>query len=287
MPIIVGAPRSGTTLLRFMLDAHPDLAIPPETGFLALAEAPTRARIDYPYGFLSAVTNYPPGSPNWPDFGISATELDAALRQIEPFEIADGFRAFYRLYAARMNKPRWGDKTPAYVRHIATLRHLLAEARFIHIVRDGRDTCLSWREAWFRPSDDFATVVRHWREWVLAGRLQGEGSNSYLEVRYEDLVADPAAVLKSICSFIELEFDPTMLRYHERAGERLQEHRERRLPDGSISISREQRLQNQRLTMKPPDLARVGAWRQTMPAEQQREFVRLAGDALRTFDYEC
>jgi len=39
--------------------------------------------------------------------------------------------------------------------------------------------------------------------------------------------------------------------------------------------------------MKPPDLARVGAWRQTMPAEQQREFVRLAGDALRTFDYEC
>ncbi len=285
--MIVGAPRSGTTLLRFMLDAHPDMAIPPETGFLALAEPATRPKLEYPYGFVAAVMNYPPGSPNWPDFGISAEELDTAIRLIEPFDLADAFRAFYRLYAARMNKPRWGDKTPVYVRHIETLRGLLPEARFIHIVRDGRDACLSWSKTWFRPSDDFATTVRQWREWVLAGRRQGEKTNSYLEIRYEDLVANPVEVLKSVCRFIALEFDEVMLRYHERAPERLQEHRERRHEDGSIAISREQRLENQRLTTKQLDPARIGAWRQAMPLEQQREFVRLAGDALRMFDYEC
>ena len=286
MPIIVGAPRSGTTLLRLMLDSHPDLAIPPETWFLALAEPETRFGLEYHHGFLSAVTQYPPDSPGWLDFGISVQQFDEALAQVEPFDVAEGFRTFYRLYAARMKKPRWGDKTPGYVLHIKTIQQLLPESRFIHIVRDGRDVCLSWRKTWFRPSNDFATVVQHWREWVLAGRRQGEGHPGYMEIRYEDLVAEPAAVLQSVCRFIDLEFDPAMLRYHERASGRLQEHRERRLADGRISVTHEQRFQNQIQTTKPLDLGRVGAWRQAMPPDQQREFVQLAGDALRAFGYE-
>ncbi len=286
MPIIVGAPRSGTTLLRLMLDSHPDLAIPPETWFLALAGPESRFALEYHHGFLSAITQYPPDSPVWMDFGISVQELDAALTQIEPFDVADGFRTFYRLYAARMKKPRWGDKTPGYVLHIKTIQQLLPESRFIHIVRDGRDVCLSWRKTWFRPSNDFPTVVRHWREWVLAGRQQGDGNPGYMEIRYEDLVADAATILQSICAFINLEFDPAMLRYHERAPERLQEHRERRSADGRISVTHEQRLLNQMQTTKPLDLERVGAWRQVMTADQQQEFVRLAGDALRMFGYE-
>ena len=212
-----------------MLDSHPSLTIPPETDFLALAEPATRPSLEYPFGFLSAITNYPPGSPNWLDFSISVPELEAALQVIEPFDVAEGFRAFYRLYAARMNKPRWGDKTPVYALHIATLSRLLPEARFIHIVRDGRDSCLSWRKTWFSPGDDLRTLARHWRDWVMAGRQQGRGNSAYLEIRYEDLIADASAVLQTICRFIELDFDPAMLRYHERAPSRLEEHRERRL----------------------------------------------------------
>ena len=69
MPIVVGVPRSGTTLLRFMLDSHPSLAIPPETGFLApLAASPVRA-IDEVF---DVITGWPPESPAWPDFGIDA-----------------------------------------------------------------------------------------------------------------------------------------------------------------------------------------------------------------------
>src|SRR4029077_15574034 len=104
MPIVVGAPRSGTTLLRLMLDAHPDMAIPPETGFLALAAAPSVMGLADRHGFLSAVTGYPPGAPGWHDFGIPAERFRAELNRIEPFDIAEGFRAFYRLYADRMRK---------------------------------------------------------------------------------------------------------------------------------------------------------------------------------------
>jgi hypothetical protein len=287
MPIIVGAPRSGTTLLRLMLDSHPELAIPPETGFLALAEPPTRMNLEYHYGFLSAVTGFPPGEPLWPDYGISAQEFDAALTKIDPFDIADGFRTFYRMYASRMKKPRWGDKTPAYVLNITTIGQLLPEARFIHIVRDGRDVCLSWQQTWFRPSDDLFVLALHWRNRVLAGRRQGEANPNYLEVRYEDLIGDAPRTLAGICRFIELDFDPSMLRYHERAAVRLKEHRERKRADGTVFVSQDQRFRNQLSTMRPLDTSRVLAWRAKLNADQRRQFSETAGDVLQMFGYEA
>src|SRR5687767_5630613 len=97
MPIIVGAPRSGTTLLRFMLDAHPEIAIPPETGFLIVGPTLKGKGDKLRQRFFHAVTNYPESSPAWPDFEISAEEFRSALEEIVPFDISEGFRAFYRL----------------------------------------------------------------------------------------------------------------------------------------------------------------------------------------------
>jgi len=286
MPIVVGAPRSGTTLLRLMLDAHPKLAIPPETGFLALAIGPTRENLTHRHGFLSTVSNFPANTPVWPDFGITAEEFRDELDRIDPFDIADGFRAFYRMYARKMNKPRWGDKTPFYVRHIDEISLLLPEARFIHIVRDGRDACLSWRKTWFRPADDISTLALRWQEIVLSGRRQGVRCPAYMEVRFEDLVADAKGALEAICRFIELEFHPAMLQYHEHAAERLKEHKERRHADGTVVVTREQRMRNQEMALQPPNPARVSAWRLAMSREDQVEFCRIAKDALRLFGYE-
>src|ERR1700749_1142202 len=112
MPFIVGSPRSGTTLLRFMLDAHPELAIPPETGFLTLGPKLKGRGDKLRERFFQEVVNYPKSSPNWPDFEIPEGTFRAALAEINPFTVSDGYRAFYRLYAARFGKARWGDKTP-------------------------------------------------------------------------------------------------------------------------------------------------------------------------------
>jgi len=270
-----------------MLDAHPDMAIPPETGFLALVAPPSGMGLADHNGFLSAVTGFPPDASGWHDFGIPAERFRSELSRIEPFDIAEGFRAFYRLYADRMKKPRWGDKTPAYVHHIQTIHGLLPEARFIHIIRDGRDACLSWRRTWFRPGDDIRTLALHWRGWVLTGRQQGTRCPAYMEIRYEHLIADTRRTLESICRFVNLEFHPAMMRYYERAPERLKEHRERRLPDGVVLVTHEQRLRNQESATRPPNPARVLAWRLSMTPEEQREFARYAGDALRMFGYEC
>ena len=173
MPIIVGSPRSGTTLLRFMLDSHPELTIPPETGFLALAPK-LRGRGDkLREKFFHAVINYPQPFSAWPDFEIPEDAFWAALTEIVPFTVPEGFRAFYRLYAARFGKSRWGDKTPLYCMELDTIRRVLPEARFIHIIRDGRDTALSLRRMWFSPGWEIETQAAYWRKNILSARRGG------------------------------------------------------------------------------------------------------------------
>ena len=286
MPVIVGAPRSGTTLLRFMLDSHPDLAIPPETGFLVLGADPSLRREGATREeFFSAITRFPEDSPAWQDFGIPADLFRAELERIEPFRAPDAYRAFYRLYAERMGKSRWGDKTPTYCLHMETIRDLLPEAHFLHIIRDGRDVALSLRQTWFSPGPDMKSQALLWQNCVLSAREQAQRCPAYMEVRYEELIQAPRPALEAVCRFLSLEFHSSMLSYFTRVPERLKEHRARLRVDGSVVVTREQRLRQQHLTARPPDRSRVFAWRQTMTRRERIEFERFAGEGLRACGY--
>jgi len=174
MPIVIGVPRSGTTLLRVMLDAHPEMSVPPETGFVLDA-----ARMDRRAGglrdrFVAMLTGYH----TWRHMGVSEQALRARVEAIEPFDVAEGVRAFYRLYAERFGCARYGDKTPMYRAHMRELEELLPEARFIHIIRDGRDVALSVRGLAFAPGDDMATLARDWSDGVRNAREQGRGAEA-------------------------------------------------------------------------------------------------------------
>jgi hypothetical protein len=286
MPIIVGSPRSGTTLLRLMLDSHPELAIPPETGFLALAPK-LRGRGDkLREKFFRALINYPQPLPNWPDFEIPQDAFRTALTEIVPFTVSQGFRAFYRLYAARFGKPRWGDKTPLYCLELNTIRRVLPEARFIHIIRDGRDAALSLRKTWFSPGSGIEIQAAYWRKSVLSARRAGLGRSDYMEVRYEDLILSTQSALEQICAFVGLSYEDIMLSYYARAPERLSEHKGRTRPDGTSLLTREQRLRQQQRTTEPPDPECVFAWKRSMNTEERRQFQLVAGDLLEDLGYE-
>ncbi|HEX5708828.1 MAG TPA: sulfotransferase [Pyrinomonadaceae bacterium] len=287
MPIIVGTPRSGTTLLRFMLDAHPDLAIPPETGFLKLAPRLRGGGDDLREKFFRAVVNYPEQYPSWPDFGIPEAEFRAALAEISPFNVSEGFRAFYRLYAARHAKPRYGDKTPLYCMEIAAIRRILPEARFVHIIRDGRDVALSLRRQWFSPGYEIETQARYWRKTVTAARRAGRGRPDYFELRYEDLVLKTRETLGRVCEFLALEYDERMLDYYKGVPERLEEHKGRSGRDGAMLMTDEQRRRQQQRTTEPPDPALVYAWRSRMSADESARYARVAGGLLRELGYEA
>jgi sulfotransferase family protein len=286
MPIIVGSPRSGTTLLRLMLDTHSELAIPPETGFLTLSEKLTGRGDKLREKFFDAIVNYSEPLPSWPDFEIPKEIFWDALTKITPFSIAEGYRTFYRLYAASRGKPRWGDKTPIYCRHLNTIRRVLPEARFIHLIRDGRDAALSLRRMWFSPGWEIETQAAYWRDCVLAARRAGVGRDDYREVRYEKLVLNSRETLERVCAHVALTYEEAMLTYYKQAPERLKEHKGRSLHDGTPWLTHEQRFEQQQRTTQPPDPTCIFAWKRTMDTDERKKFQLVAGDLLKELGYE-
>jgi tetratricopeptide (TPR) repeat protein len=282
-PFIVGAIRSGTTLLRLMLDSHPDMAIPPETSFPEpFLEGAGDALTDGP-----ALAAELAEMKKFADFGISPEALVAAL-PAGSFPVADGLRAFYLTYAARFSKTRWGDKSPGYVASMREVERLFPEASFIHVIRDGRDTLVSQRDAksgLFRNTErDAAAHARYWQRCILKGRAQSPELARYMEVRYERLVRETEAVLREVCAFLGLAFHPAMLEYHRHADQRLEELGARRRADGSLQTEQERRAIFQ-LTTRPPDMTRIGRWREQLSEPDMLRFEETAGEVLTQLGY--
>jgi hypothetical protein len=271
-PFVVGVGRSGTTLLRLKLDAQPELSIGPETQFV-----PDLIHLDDP---VAAII----GSRTWGDFGLDANEF---ARRADGQGLAGVLRSFYSLYAESQGKSRWGEKTPGYVRNMDSIATVLGEARFIHLLRDGRDVALSRRARGMGADKPMAKTANLWRRRIEDAREQAKGlEGRYLELRYEDLVADPEPQLRRICELIELDFDPAMLRHAEGASERLSE-----LGDLTAAGSRQARDAEERASAharakEPATTARTGAWRTEMSVDDRREFEAVAGELLRELGYD-
>jgi hypothetical protein len=273
---VVGCPRSGTTLLRRMLDAHPELAITPETHWIPRSlEHGTGVT---PEGFATEelVSNLL-ASPKFRRTGIGRSELESLLETGAPVPYADFVRGFFDLYGRIEGKPLVGDKTPGYVRRLPLLHELFPNARLVHLIRDGRDVALSalgWRRAsklgarlstW--NAHPVPTAAHWWERQVRLGREAGEslGSDTYYEVRYEALIADPAGEAESLCAFLGLPFDAAMLRFHE--------GRRRREPGLSAKKA-----------WLPPTPG-LRDWRKEMSAEDVERFEAVAGDLLDELGY--
>ena len=213
--------------------------------------------------------------------GSTPTTCASASPRPRPTTPPASLRAFYGLYAEARGKPRWGDKTPGYVKRMRPIGGVLAEARFVHLIRDGRDVALSRRK---RGMGEGKPIGRDRRALAAADRARAASRpkrlrGRYLELRYEDLVADPEPALRRVCELIELDYDPAMLAYHEGAGERLAElgdlaPRRRAAPGGRAPSGR-------RRTRSPPARRprdRVGAWRD---GDERRRPARVRGGRRR------
>jgi hypothetical protein len=283
-PFVVGLTRSGTTLLRMMLDAHRDLAIPPETHFVP--DVIKTARDGSIYDILAAFTD----NRTWGDFGISDDEMRERLERAEAGgDPAAAVRAFFTLYAERQGKPRWGDKTPAYMLSIQRIGRTLPESRFIHLIRDGRDVALSQTARAINEQPAPPEQAARWVKRIRKSREQAAALKGprYVEARYEDLVRDPETTLRRICEFVELPWDPGMLSYHERAAERLSEMAGTLRAEGAHAEQEAgYRIENHAPTTKPPDPSKLDKWRREMPEEDLKAYESVAGDMLRELGYE-
>ena len=265
---IVGHPRSGTTLLRELLQSHPRLSFPPESHFI-----PKFYR----------------------QFGDPQTEKEAILLakrmlnlawvqrwqlSISPETLAPcrSFREIVNMlfqdWASIHSKPRWGDKTPQYVTELPTLQTIFPDGKFIHIYRDGRDVALSWLR---HPlgSENIYAAIESWKRSVEIGRHDGAHlpNESYLEIQYESLLDDPPKHLKQICEFINEEYSDDLLK-------------PTRL-DASLPLAAPRKKYVKESLKSPERIASNNSdkWMKEMSVVEQQRSEYLAGELLNQLNY--
>lgn len=267
---VLGCGRSGTTLLRLMLNSHSRISIPGETWYFPEFHAERAAIATWPEGeWRERLTQRIVASSVFPQLGVSREalrrQLDSLTRADWPSVIACANAAFAR----EERKPRWGDKTPGYVRCLPVIKELFPDAAILHVIRDGRDVVLSFLQQWFGPNG-ILEGADYWRADVERGRRDGprDFGKSYHEVRYEELVADPERVLREVCNVIGETYEPTMLDYHDTA------HR---------YVIDEQRWHDR--TKSAPTRERTERWRQEMSPNDEALFELAAGALLKELGY--
>ena len=223
---IVGCPRSGTTLLRNIISAHPRILITPEAHWIPLWYEKRKGLT--PEGLVTqALISELLAHPTFALFHLGKAEVMGLTSNCEPMSYASFLTAIFDLYGRMRGKDLVGNKTPDLVRKIDTLHSLWPKARFIHLIRDGRDVALSFMN-WPRVShkkpgtfktwkdDPVSTAAFWWELNVQAGRDAGKslGPDLYYEMRYESLVSDSKNECVRLCDFLDLPYDNSMLHYY-------------------------------------------------------------------------
>lgn len=209
----IGMPRSGTKLLGNLLNQHSRLAIDTrETGFLPFwvnqwhrfGDLSIKSRFDRFYEGTLKLRYQRRRSRDG-----SLVSRDAWYEACRSYDPAGVFEALLRqgMQAPYDSSFVWGDKTPEHITQIPLLQRLYPDARFVHIIRDVRDYCLSIKNAW---NKSILRAAQRWADDVGNARAIGRGLESYLELTYENLLDDPAGELHRICDFLGLEFEPGM-----------------------------------------------------------------------------
>jgi len=193
---VVGAPRSGTSLVQSILDAHPHIVGPEwESGLFVALDLFFNGDL---VKFLQVR----------PKFPLTRSDLVEWAR--------DGVARLFERLAEAAGKQRWSEKTPAHVLHMKLIVEVFPGAQFIHIIRDGREVVRSLQNQPWTPNG-IRWSVRTWMEYVRAGRDAGRElpQSQYHEVRYEHLTANPETVVHGLCEYLGEPFDPATLEYYK------------------------------------------------------------------------
>jgi len=211
---IVGAPRSGTTLLAVLLNRHSRFSIPPETQFFttfAAGEAALELRQADRRTKVEMVLNHE----RMADLHLGREELLTIFQRYDD-SVAGLFRAILEAYAAKEKKARVGEKSPKHLEHVPRLLSLYPAARVICLVRDGRDVVRSLlKTPWAEPDNPrrFGLFCSEWSDYArLVERFRKSfPADRFMMIRYEDILLGPEKALTEICRFLGERFEPDML----------------------------------------------------------------------------
>lgn len=269
---IIGVPRSGTTLLRVLLDSHPNIACGPEAPWLARGAKSIkqlyRFMAEDTFGFIK-------------NFDVPPEELQITF--------ANFIDEIFLLYAKTKGKTRWAEKTPDHALEIPFISKLFPEAKFIHIVRDVRDVVCStailsderkaisdWHSKNILMED--GVVVKNtienaairWQSWNKKIELSLKDVQYSMTIHYEEIVSNPEKILPSLMAFLGEGYSPKMLEFDKF-------HHE--LPEwewGSRDINRTKCISSRS----------IKRWEKQLTPKQVTEIERSVGRMMAYYGYE-
>ena len=215
---VVGAPRSGTSLMRLILNAHSRIAIPEETNYFPSVFEPWQEKAEDGDSWPQAVNTYLSASSEFLHPPVDLNEVRATLLG-SPRDFAQLLSLPLESWARSQGKVRWGEKTPTHIFFADVIVRMFPDARFAELIRDPRSTVASMnRFHW--ASDDTVLNACWWRDSMSKGRrllLSAVPDDRRISVRYEQLVTEPELVIRNVCRFLGEAYESTMLSFNETA----------------------------------------------------------------------
>jgi len=264
---VVGAPRSGTTLLQAILSSHPRIMLPSETEYFMKFVPSDHVKSDDAQWakYLDELVQ----SERFLEQGLDAAEFTKRLKHTDK-SARNVFLAMMTMHAERTGCTRIGEKSPHHCRHVEEILFYFPHAKFIHIHRDPRDVAGSLQNTpWSRGSHR-----SHAKEW---SRIMHEhdrllkvlSPSCYTEIAYINLVTDTESETRRLCDFLGEAFDPAMLLFHERSD------------DGYAP--REQEWKSR--TRRPISNDRIGVYKKLLSLRQIASIERITSPWILQFGY--
>ena len=268
---VVGAGRSGTTLLQLMLNAHPDIAIAGELGFFdeilllrsKIPDLSNPERIDQLFALLPSLARHQ-----------YLTEVEAIFPTAQARLQADAAPSYEKLYRYILEgygrlrgARRFGEKTPSNIRHLEALVAIFPNCKVIHVVRDPRANVASRRKMPMMSTDVITNTIK-WNIDIYYGIAFSQTYHqNYCEINYEKLVSDPVTTLQHVCHFLGEPYDDRMLEYHRSSQEYIK--------DEPWKAG----------TEKPVYRSSIEAWRRELSEGQIYLIERIAGRQMTRYGY--
>lgn len=272
---IVGTQRSGTTLLRLILNAHSQIVVPREAFFLMPLLKKKYLNRSISGNNLKSFNNYLLSKADIKSTHLKGTFEDgdyynviSQLAQREKIKLRDLIDGIFSSFCRKEGKSIWGNKTPSFFRKIDILYALFPDAKFIHIVRDGRDVYDSFRK--IDPSKNNVSIMAldwNYKLFRIEKSLKKIPTNNKVTIRYEDLLSKGEETVKHICSVIGVEYENSMLDFYK-------------------SSHKHTSSTHSRLIFNPLNENNMYTWKKNLTPREAKIFNLLARHYLKKYNYE-
>lgn len=279
---ILGNPRSGTTLLRVILNANDEILIPPECGFMIWLYDKFKnnnfKNEDELRSFLSELQSIR----KFGTWEINMPELEIFLKErilIGSYqELADLIYRFYGL-SKNIQFKRWGDKNNFYINHIDEILKIFPESQFVHLIRDGRDVACSYMDlkkkninSKYKPNltTDIHEIAIEWQNnnKRITDNLKQVDLKNKIVIKYEDLILNFENTVDKLVSFLNVRMDQKMYNYHK-----------------IDSFEPNEFLQWKEKINQKPDASGIGRYKNYLSIDQIELFDSTAKETLNRYEY--